>query len=308
MRADTDADVCYRHPDRASWTLCDRCGRTICPECQIATPNGVLCPDCVRETAGSAPRWVPASSASGSTGGSSSGGNVTPMKRRAKSPAWITWLKSALLPDSGAPVISWAFVGLAVLVSLVNLITGNALLPWLIGVPGPTALQLWRFVTAAFITTSLLGLVLNVVFFLLTGPTLERLLGRRRFLLVLLAGIVVGNAAMLIAGAPAYGMTGALFGLFAAFFIWMRARGASTVQFLIMIAINIVITLVLAPIFIIMMVGGALGGGGAAALFHFHDDRGTRKQSTIYWQYTALVGGFAGLAILVGVLSGFAAG
>jgi membrane associated rhomboid family serine protease len=303
MRADTDADVCYRHPDRASWTLCDRCGRTICPECQIATPNGVLCPDCVRETAGSAPRWVPASSGHGASGSAAS--NVTPMKRRAKSPAWITWLRSALLPDSGAPVISWGFVGIAVVVSVANLLTGNALSPWLIGIPGPTTLQLWRFVTAAFVTGDLFALVLSVVFFLLTGPTLERILGRRRFVLVLLAGIVVGNSAMLISGVPAYGMTGALFGLFAAFFIWMRARGASMVQFMIMIAINIIITLVLNPIFIIMMVGGALGGGGSAALFHLHDERGTRKQSTVYWQYAAIVGGFAGLAILVGVLRGF---
>ena len=58
MTAHDDAGVCYRHPDRHSWVLCERCGRTICPECQIPTPNGVYCPDCVRETSGSAPRWV----------------------------------------------------------------------------------------------------------------------------------------------------------------------------------------------------------------------------------------------------------
>ena len=51
--ASTSADVCYRHPNRESWTLCTRCGRTICPECQILTPAGVQCPDCVQETGGS---------------------------------------------------------------------------------------------------------------------------------------------------------------------------------------------------------------------------------------------------------------
>ena len=48
-QAETDPSVCYRHPDRTSWTLCARCGRTICPECQILTPEGVRCPECVRE-------------------------------------------------------------------------------------------------------------------------------------------------------------------------------------------------------------------------------------------------------------------
>ena len=51
--ASSSADVCYRHPQRESWTLCSRCGRTICPECQILTPAGVRCPTCVQETGGS---------------------------------------------------------------------------------------------------------------------------------------------------------------------------------------------------------------------------------------------------------------
>ena len=62
------------------------------------------------------------------------------------------------------------------------------------------------------------------------------------------------------------------------------------VRFLVIMAINVIITLVLNPIFVIMMVGGALGGGGAAALFHFHDERGTRKRRTAYWQIAGASG------------------
>src|SRR5690606_12302887 len=47
-------DVCYRHADRPSLTLCQRCGRTICPQCQTASAVGVLCPECVRESQQSA--------------------------------------------------------------------------------------------------------------------------------------------------------------------------------------------------------------------------------------------------------------
>src|ERR1700712_5111904 len=38
-------DFCYRHPDRLSFVLCERCGRTICLECQNHVDGRVLCPD-----------------------------------------------------------------------------------------------------------------------------------------------------------------------------------------------------------------------------------------------------------------------
>ena len=53
-------NVCYRHPDRQSYILCQRCGRTICSQCQTQAPVGVHCPECVREARASAPRTKPA--------------------------------------------------------------------------------------------------------------------------------------------------------------------------------------------------------------------------------------------------------
>ncbi|MBN9613019.1 MAG: rhomboid family intramembrane serine protease, partial [Actinobacteria bacterium] len=41
--------MCYRHPGTPSFTLCQRCGRTICAQCQTASPVGVLCPECMRD-------------------------------------------------------------------------------------------------------------------------------------------------------------------------------------------------------------------------------------------------------------------
>ena len=64
---ETDPSVCYRHPGRQSWVLCQRCGRTVCPECQIMAPVGVHCPDCVAETSGGV-QWRPT--------------NVAPLKPR----------------------------------------------------------------------------------------------------------------------------------------------------------------------------------------------------------------------------------
>src|SRR5690606_16426796 len=44
----------YRHRDRPTFTLCQRCGRNICPECQTSSAVGVLCPECMRLAAPSA--------------------------------------------------------------------------------------------------------------------------------------------------------------------------------------------------------------------------------------------------------------
>ena len=48
LRANPD-NFCYPHPDRQSFVLCQRCTRTICPECQTQMPVGVICPECLRD-------------------------------------------------------------------------------------------------------------------------------------------------------------------------------------------------------------------------------------------------------------------
>ena len=46
---DTDREVCYRHPDREAGVTCQRCDRTICPECMHQASVGVHCPECVQQ-------------------------------------------------------------------------------------------------------------------------------------------------------------------------------------------------------------------------------------------------------------------
>ena len=299
MTAHDDAGVCYRHPDRQSWVLCERCGRTICPECQIPTPGGVYCPDCVRETSGADVKWVPA--------GDRPVSNVTPIRRR-PTPRWQLWLKRVFVPEGGTPVISLSVVGAIVLTFLVDLFAQNLLLLALAVYPGQPPWQLWRFFTSALVNPILnlawLNLLLNVVFFMLIAPTMEKLLGRARFTTVLLAGAGVGSAAMLLAGNPAFGLTGVMFGMFAGYFFVARSMGASTTRFLVIMVVNVLFTLVASPAFLFMLVGGAIGGGGAAALFFFHRDRGTRNHAAPYWQIAGGVAVFIGLAVLRSTLTG----
>ena len=82
---------CYRHPDRPSFVLCQRCGRTICGECQTPAPVGVICPECMREQRASAPRTKPA------------------VLTRARAAA-----------DRGAPVVTYSLIGITGFVYLMQ--------------------------------------------------------------------------------------------------------------------------------------------------------------------------------------------
>lgn len=212
------ANYCYRHPDRQSFVLCQRCGRTICPECQTQAAVGVHCPECTREARMSAPR---------------------------RRPAVVSAARIAL--NSGAPLATYSIIALCAIVFVVQYLTGGPqsgeATQGLIYYPPLTQFEPWRMITSLFVHASFLHIGLNMFSLYIFGPILERMLGRTRFIvLYLLSGFGGSVAVLLIAPQIAVlGASGALFGLFTAFFVIQRGLGGNGNSLLVLIAINLVI-------------------------------------------------------------------
>ncbi len=296
--AEADASVCYRHPGRTSWTLCERCGRTICPECQILTPQGVRCPTCIEELGGSV-QWAPAA-----------GPRPQPKKQkraRARStttlddrPGWQRVLIDMLRPGGSTPVLSWGAAILAVLIWVVGLFTDA---PYLLLASDPRVApvwQIWRFVTTDFVYTglvALLSLIFGIVFLLLNGPMIERQLGRARFAALFLVSGAIGAAWMAIAGLPETGLFTPIFGLLGCYLVLAWSVPRARAQMLIMLGILLVLNLVLSPFEILAIIGAFGAGVGAMQLFRLFDERRSRP-STPYLLMIAGAAFFVVIAIV----------
>ena len=292
-----DPSVCYRHPGRQSWVLCQRCGRTVCPECQIQAPVGVHCPECVAETSGGV-SWRP--------------NNVAPLKpkrRRRPSQRVQTLLQPAGV-DLNAPTV---MLGAAVVLFLVGsfsplpaallaaVSSGSGLSP----IPFPE-LQVWRYVTAPFVSSfggigfaSVVFFALSAVFFWLTAPQLNRMLGTRLFLVVAATGAFVGNAAMVIAVGVGSGLSTILFASFAALLVAVWDDRQVRTQILIMIGINLLISVALGGAGLPALVGGMLGGAGSLWLIRNGPGKGW-KVRTPALIIGAVCAGLVVLAVLRG--------
>jgi membrane associated rhomboid family serine protease len=250
----SSANFCYRHPDRQSYILCQRCGRTICPQCQTQAAVGVHCPECVREGRASTPR------------------NRSPLLAR--------------LRTGNQPVVTWTLIALNVIVYVLQLLSDSvtaallfvARLPW-------EASEPWRMVTYAFVHSpgSLLHIGLNMLSLFLFGPLLERAVGRGRFIALYLVSAFGGAVAvlLLVPGTSVLGASGAIFGLLGAFFVIQRGLGGNTVQLMVVIAINLVIGFLPGTNISWQAHIGGLLAGGAVALVYLRTRRRDQRTTQI---------------------------
>ncbi|MEO6534114.1 MAG: rhomboid family intramembrane serine protease [Pseudolysinimonas sp.] len=309
--AEVDPSVCYRHPDRTSWTLCERCGRTICPECQILTPSGVRCPDCVRELGGSV-QWTPvASIAKANADRAAKAKRVRESAARAaRRPRWQQAAINVLRPGTTIPVVTWTMTMLTIALWILGLFTASAAgggLPFAVLAASTNhAVWLWTYATSAVAYPAVISplpillFILNIVFLLLSAPTMERILGRGRFLVVFLAGAMAGAALAVLVGGVAYGVFAGLFGLIGCYLVMVWSSPPARNQMLITLLINAVIALLFGFFFLVL--GGIAGGVAAGLLLHRVDDRAGSNRAA---PYLLLFGGIAVL-IALAVVRGIA--
>lgn len=265
-------NFCYRHPDRQSFVLCQRCLRTVCPQCQTEAPVGVICPECLREDQQ----------------------ERTPAQRRAERTVRRPRAGAPVATYGGRPVVTYSIIGLTVVVFVLQLIPGSPVQGWLqfagaYVIPGTGApLQPWRALTVLLVHAGFWHVGFNMLALWMIGRSLEPLLGRTRFLvLYLLSGLGGSVAVALLTDplTPVVGASGAIFGLFGALLVIGRHIGADIRTIAIIIAINFALP------FVFGLMGGSfasvqiswqahLGGliAGAAAGFIYARTRARRQR------------------------------
>jgi len=259
------ANYCYRHPDRQSFILCQRCGRTICPQCQTQAAVGVHCPECVKEARATAPRTKP---------------------------AILTSLRS-----SDRPVVTYSIIAICVVLYIAQIIPGSPVTNALVYYPPFTAIEPWRMITSLFVHSpgSFFHILFNMYSLFVFGPILERGLGRLRFIaLYLLSGLGGSVGVLLLSpGTPVLGASGAIFGLLGAFFVINRRLGGNNIQLIIVIGLNLALGFIVPNVAWQAHLGG-LVVGALVALVYLRTRRSDQKNTQII--LTAAV--FTGLVLV----------
>lgn len=251
------APTCYRHPDRETYVRCTRCDRPICPDCMNTASVGFQCPECVREGNRSVrqPRTV-------------FGGRV----------------------GAGTPV-TMVLIGLNVALFLAQLASSKVTANYeFSGVALFVQHEYYRMISSAFLhdPSFVFHIGMNMYALLLFGTQVERLLGAARFLVLYLVsafGASVATYLFLSPFTPSLGASGAVFGLFGAYFVFARRMRADTSQLVVLLVINLALGLTFhGYINNYAHIGGLVTGGVIAFVY----TRVPRGRSQALLQYGAV--------------------
>jgi len=252
MEPGSPAEVphCYRHPGRETYVRCTRCDRYICPECMRDAAVGHQCVECVRE------------------------GNRTVPQARTMAGGQLT----------SGPTVTYALLGINVLAYLGELASNAFTTRFeMVGqgitshgqVVGVAEGEWYRLLTAAFLHSppggglGITHILFNMWALWMLGPQLEQVLGRARYLALYLLSALAGNVLLYLVspGEPALGASGAIFGLFGAFFVVAKRLRADVRGIVIILVINLVFTFSVPGIAWEAHVGGLVTGIGLAAAY-----------------------------------------
>jgi len=260
------SQTCYRHTTRVTGASCTRCSRPICPDCMIEAPVGHHCPTCVHEAG---PEVRKAKKVVFARGGITVAGGVV-------CTALVVVNVVVFLLDASQPTLFARFADNALLVARNG--------------------EYYRMVTAAFFHAGLLHLAFNMFGLYLFGSQVEAVVGLPRFSTLYGLAAVGGSACSHFFGPPfqySIGASGAVFGIFGAYFVIARSRGMDVSQVGGLILINLFIGAVVPQIDNAAHVGGLLTGAALAAV---HEWSGRQRGSI---RYAAEAAGLLAVAAVI---------
>ena len=299
--AATGVPTCFRHPDRETWIRCQRCEKSICPDCMRDAAVGFQCPDCVKEAS------------KGSRQNRALYGG-----ERSADPRLTTFVLM------GISAVVWLTISatgggssrLAALLPLTpsgrcDLLDGSgryypgvvderscAMLPGTSWHAGVADGAWWQMVTNMFTHVDLWHVALNMMALFIFGPALERIMGRVRFLAVYFVGGLAASVTVFWLSNPdsgTLGASGALYAVLGALIVTFKKARLDTQWLMQNLALGVLITVV-GWRYISWQghLGGLLGGMAAAAIIAYAPKS---QRSVVQW---------AGLTLVAAVLLGLA--
>ena len=247
--ATSSIPTCYRHPGRETYVSCVRCGRPACPDCLRSAAVGQQCVDCIRE-----------------------GNRSTRQPRATFGGRYV----------NGA-IVTWTLVAINVICYVAELVSQTVVNDGvMVGRFSPTIGvadgQWYRLITNTFLHEPGLSgigpahIIFNMWALIVVGPSLERLLGRVRFLTVYLVSGLAGSVLFYLLAPPAtlaLGASGAIFGLFGAWFVVARRLRLDSRAIVFLIVINLVISFAFSGIAWQAHVGGLVAGAALTAAYAY---------------------------------------
>ena len=229
--------VCINHPDRVSYAQCGRCSRTVCGECQVALDVGIVCPDCYRDL---------------------NGGALSP-KRSFIARHWH---------------ITYTLILINIVVYGLQLIIPFRWMHNLSMMSGPRVHsgEYYRLITHGFVHSQNdpMHLVWNMIYLFIFGVSLERMMGRWKFLFVYMAAPLGAGFSVYLFdySRGAVGASGGVYGLYGAFFVILLLRRQKEMArlFILLIGIGVVQSLFHPNISHAGHFGGFVGGALATLL------------------------------------------
>ena len=234
--------VCVNHPDRVSYARCGRCNRAICGECQMNQGAGTVCPDCYRDL----------------TGGSS---KAQGSKAKGSFLARHWHITYTLI------LINVAMYGLQQIIPNEWVVRhGNIWWPYV------QHGEYYRIISYGFLhmQNDPMHLVWNMIYLFIFGVSLERMMGRWKFLFVYMAATVGAGCSVYLFTyyRGVVGASGGVYGLYGAFFVLLLLRKQKDTArlFILLMGIDVVQSLFHPNISHAGHFGGFVGGALATLL------------------------------------------